>query len=227
MTENLEALARLRAPFKPEQINKLPKPFSRDSPKSNCRECGGYHGQPAVHLDYVGHAALTDRLLEVDPEWSWEPMAVGPDGLPKFDNFGGLWIRLTICGITRLGYGDAAGKNNANAVKEAIGDALRNAGMRFGAALDLWHKGDLWAAKDEQGIEGADQPPTPPTARAQQPTTQQQAPNVDWPKEILKARNSEPALRQLLAKAQGLGAPQLVIDQINSEGRALSERKVA
>jgi hypothetical protein len=28
-------------------------------------------------------------------------------------------------------------------MKEMIGDALRNAAMRFGAALDLWHKGDL------------------------------------------------------------------------------------
>jgi hypothetical protein len=28
-------------------------------------------------------------------------------------------------------------------MKERIGDALRNAAMRFGAALDLWHKGEL------------------------------------------------------------------------------------
>jgi hypothetical protein len=33
-------------------------------------------------------------------------------------------------------------------MKERIGDALRNAAMRFGAALDLWHKGDLH--KDEE-----------------------------------------------------------------------------
>jgi len=31
-------------------------------------------------------------------------------------------------------------------MKELIGDALRNAAMRFGAALDLWHKGgDLYS----------------------------------------------------------------------------------
>ena len=30
-------------------------------------------------------------------------------------------------------------------MKERIGDALRNAAMRFGAALDLWHKGELHA----------------------------------------------------------------------------------
>ncbi|MFF5791094.1 hypothetical protein ACFY5D_03500 [Paeniglutamicibacter sp. NPDC012692] len=226
MSEHKDAWAKLRAPFNPGQISQLPKPYKANSERGNCNVCGGWHGLPAMHLDYVGHAALTDRLLEVDPEWSWEPLAIGPDGLPVFDSFGGLWIRLTICGVTRLGYGDAAGKNNANGVKEAIGDALRNAGMRFGAALDLWHKGDLWAAKEEQGIVGDDAPAAPPV-RAQQAPTQQLAPNVDWPKEILKARNSEPALLQLLAKAQGLGAPQQVIDQINVEGRALSERKVA
>lgn len=33
--------------------------------------------------------------------------------------------------------------SGGDAVKEVIGDALRNAAMRFGAALDLWHKGDL------------------------------------------------------------------------------------
>jgi len=139
----IENLALLRKPFEPHQISKLPKPYRSDSPKGKCNECGGYHGLPALHLDYVGHAALTDRLLDVDPNWSWEPLAVGTDGLPVIDKDGGMWIRLTICGVTRLGYGDAQGKTGGNATKERIGDALRNAAMRFGAALDLWHKGDL------------------------------------------------------------------------------------
>lgn len=146
-------LAKLRDPFAPNQINQLPKPYNKESPKGNCRECGGYHGLPAVHLDYVGHAALTNRFLDVDPEWSWEPLALGPDGLPALDKLGGMWIKLTILGVTRLGYGDAQGKTGANAIKETIGDALRNAGMRFGAALDLWHKGDLHEASEERGAQ--------------------------------------------------------------------------
>ncbi len=157
MTETTvsKGLARLRDPFDPTDINKLPKPYKADSPKGKCSECGGYHGLPAVHLDYVGHAALTARLLEADPEWTYEFVATDPNtGAPLFDANGGLWIRLTVCGVTRLGYGDAQGKKGGNAVKEAIGDALRNAGMRFGAALDLWHKGDLSDAKAEQGVEG-------------------------------------------------------------------------
>ncbi len=122
MTEQLDGLAKLREPFPPEQIGKLPK--------------GG------VQLDFVGHGFITGRLLDVDPLWNWEPFAVDEDGLPRLDSAGGLWIRLTVCGMTRIGYGDAGGKTGPNAVKEAIGDALRNAGMRFGLALDLWCKGD-------------------------------------------------------------------------------------
>ncbi len=142
-------LALLRQPFPAHLISKLPKPYKKDSPKGNCPECGGYHGLPAVHLDYVGHAALTDRLLDADPAWTWEPVAIGDSGLPVMDPMGGMWIRLTVCGVTRLGYGNPDGKTGGNAIKEVIGDALRNAAMRFGAALDLWHKGDLHGDDDE------------------------------------------------------------------------------
>ena len=135
-------LALLRERFPAHQISQLPKPFKRDAPKGKCSECGGYHGLPALHLDYVGHAALTDRLLDADPSWTWEPVATPASlGLPVWD--GGMWIRLTVCGVTRFGFGCADGKSGGDAVKEMIGDALRNAAMRFGAALDLWHKGSL------------------------------------------------------------------------------------
>lgn len=150
-------LQKLREPFPENHISKLPKPTKAqtDAVRADfkkgvrCKLCEQWHHPDVVHLDYVGHAALTDRLLDTDPQWSWEPVAFGADGLPAFDRNGGLWIRLTVCGMTRLGYGDADGKTGGNAIKEAIGDALRNAAMRFGAALDLWHKGELHA-DDEQ-----------------------------------------------------------------------------
>ena len=148
----LSKLELLRAPFEQHQISKLPKPLSKDASKGHCKECGGYHGLPALHLDYVGHAALTDRLLSVDPFWSWEPLAFDANGSPALDKDGGMWIKLTVCGVTRLGYGDAQGKTGANATKERIGDALRNAGMRFGAALDLWHKGILHLDVDDDEV---------------------------------------------------------------------------
>lgn len=158
MTDETDRLAALRTPFAQGQIAKLPRPLRQgDQDRGKCERgsnysadghyCGGYHAR-AIHLDYVGHAALTDRLLDVDSQWTWEPVAFGEDGLPRFDSNGGLWIKLTVCGLTRLGYGDAQGKQGPNAVKEAIGDALRNAAMRFGAALDLWHKGDLHPQDD-------------------------------------------------------------------------------
>lgn len=145
-----EGLRKLRAPFEAHQINLLPRPYKKDSPKGHCNECGGYHGLPAIHLKYIGHAALTDRLLDCDESWTWEPLALGSDGLPLLDKDGGMWIKLTVCGVTRFGYGDAQGKIGPDAMKERIGDALRNAAMRFGAALDLWHKGDLH--KDDEDI---------------------------------------------------------------------------
>jgi hypothetical protein len=120
-----QGLAKLREAFPPNQISQRAQ--SRGGPM----------------LSYVGHAALTDRLLDADPMWNWEPLAFGPEGLPVLDTLGGMWIRLTVCGVTRLGYGDAGEKIGPNAIKEVIGDALRNAAMRFGAALELWHKGEL------------------------------------------------------------------------------------
>ncbi|MDZ7905194.1 MAG: hypothetical protein U5N55_05030 [Cypionkella sp.] len=76
------------------------------------------------------------------------------------DSIGGMWIKLTVCGVTRLGYGHPDGKSGGNAVKELIGDALRNAAMRFGAALDLWHKGDLHG-DDAPAVESPKPPPEP------------------------------------------------------------------
>lgn len=93
-------------------------------------------------LDYVGHAAVTQRLLEVDPAWTWEPMCID-QGQVRLDDKGGLWIRLTVCGVTRPGYGDGGNSKGGDAVKVAIGDAIRNAAMRFGVALDLWAKEDI------------------------------------------------------------------------------------
>jgi hypothetical protein len=150
MAEKKKGLELLREPFPKELISKLPKGTKAQNEcpvgdKKKCEICGGFHHPKVIHLDYVGHAALTDRLLDADPTWSWEPLALR-EGLPAFDDSGGLWIKLTVCGTTRIGYGHAE-KSNYKEIgsreKEVIGDALRNAAMRFGAALELWHKGDL------------------------------------------------------------------------------------
>jgi hypothetical protein len=133
-----EQAAELRKPFPASAIGKLPK--------------GG------TQLDYVGHAATTDRLLSVDPEWSWEPVAFDEHGLPAFQGKN-LWIKLTVCGVTRYGIGDG------NSVKECIGDAIRNAAMRFGVALDLWSKEELEQSHGPAAVPTAptqEQPAEPP-----------------------------------------------------------------
>ena len=99
-----------------------------------------------ANKEYAGHAAVTDRLLEVDPSWTWKFLG---DGTPVFDDVGGIWIELTVCGVTRIGYGFPERLKGGNAVKEAIGDAIRNAAMRFGVGLEFWFKGDLFAEPDK------------------------------------------------------------------------------
>lgn len=136
-------------PFEAWQIEKLPK--------------GG------TTLDYVGHAHVTQRLLELDPFWTWEFVAQDPNtGLPIYDEFGGLWIRLTVKGVSRYGYGEPSGGfNAADRIKSAIGDAIRNAAMRFGIALTLWQNeppaAPVWGVKElkkalhAQGAKTADE----------------------------------------------------------------------
>lgn len=152
----------LRDPFPAEAVGKLPRITCRDCRDARnkrcpnhqwvrCQECGQGHSSAAIHLDYVGHADVTDRLLKVDPSWTWRPFTLEEmQALPPAMRDLGLWVYLTVDGVTRPGFGDAQGKTGPNAVKECIGDALRNAAMRFGVALDLWAKGDRdWDVKDE------------------------------------------------------------------------------
>jgi hypothetical protein len=129
---NKDMAAALRAPFDKSDIEYLPK--------------GGRS------LAYVGHARVTDRLIQVDPEWTMEPLAVNQYGSPMFegDEYNrpvGLWVKLTVGGVTRIGYGTTEyhdkgdeHKIDPEAIKKILSDALRNAAMRFGIALDLWTK---------------------------------------------------------------------------------------
>lgn len=122
---NEEAAKALREPFPDSAIGKLPR--------------------AGITLDFVGHADVTDRLLAVDPEWTWEPVAFAEDGGPLIRNDGKvatLWIKLTVCGVTRYGVGNEV-PSKFDLEKLLISDALRNAAMRFGVALDLWRRGEL------------------------------------------------------------------------------------
>lgn len=185
-------LTKLRAPFPAAQVGKLPKitcgacskAQTRNCERHSKSECGTCHNwitTAHMHLDYVGHAAVTDRLLEVDPYWVWEPMAITEAGLPIVDGAGGLWIRLTVGSVTRTGYGHADGKTGGDAVKIAIGDALRNAAMRFGVALDLWSKEDLAGGSN----------PDEPDASPGGPGPTAVPDNRDWVGEVRQLKSSQ------------------------------------
>lgn len=97
-----------------------------------------------VTLDFVGHAEITRILIDIDPNWSWEPVAWTADGRPAINVVNGnavMWGRLTVLGQTRLGVGTAK-HDKPDLDKELIGDFLRNAAMRFGICLSLWSKAE-------------------------------------------------------------------------------------
>lgn len=132
-----------------ELLSKLPKPTSRENTKGHCSECGGWHGLPAVHLDYMGHADVTLALIEIDPtfDYGW---ITDPDGAMIIREQGKRLVLegwLQVHGVKRLCVGTCdAGKMEPE--KELIGDLLRNGAMRFGVATGLWSKSDAHESQD-------------------------------------------------------------------------------
>lgn len=210
---------RLREPFPNTQIGKLPRvwcPRCRDAIKTShnsratcdqhqarvCTVCRNNMTTGHLHLDYVGHAAVTSRLLEVDPHWSWRPMTAAEreaGGYPTEDR--AWWIWLTVLGLSRPGFGDTEGKSGPDAMKARIGDAIKNAAMRFGVGLDLWSKEDLQAdaeAKAEsddevkRGLEEGD------------PDTAPREPSENWV-ELAKACTTVEEVNALATRCNEVG----------------------
>ena len=192
----------LAAPFPLEVIERLPRGVqARDEDKGRCEQgtrysadgyyCGGWHVR-SIHLPYVGHAGVTDRLNSVDLGWAWEPVNMGPNGLPLIVD-GGLWIRLTVLGVTRLGYGDAPAKRG-DVTKELIGDAIRNAAMRFGVGTYLWSKSEAAQVLAAGGDPDAGQASQEPARKAQQGARAQAAPTgpAEHQQQVLKAFQALP-----------------------------------
>lgn len=158
-----------------ELIGKLPRVTCgdcRNSPgkcctkhdKKRCDGCKQYMTTGHVHIDYVGHAEATRILIEIDPTWTWEPVAWTDDGHPAITIRGAtaeMWGRLTLLGKTLPCVGTAeAGK--ADVGKELIGDLLRNGAMRFGIGLQLWSKADRWEMAEAAADDEPPKPPPPP-----------------------------------------------------------------
>jgi hypothetical protein len=146
-----------------ETIAKLPKPTRRDADKGRCNECGGWHGLPAVHLDYMGHADVTLALLDVDPRWTLDPVC-DDNGLPIISDVGGrlrMWAHLTVLGHTRMCVGTCP-NTKGEPEKELLGDALRNGAMRFGIGTRLWSKAEGVDPGADPYTDNTDTEPPPP-----------------------------------------------------------------
>ncbi|MFI6510038.1 hypothetical protein ACIBCT_20735 [Streptosporangium sp. NPDC050855] len=200
-----ESLLKLMEPFNADQIGLLPRVTCSDCSDKNknctkaghvkqkCEICKAYVSTKHIHIDYVGHADVTARLLKVDPYWSWEPFALDETGLPaldtdKYGNPVGMWIRLTVCGVTRPGYGSVP-SNQHDAVKVLIGDALRNAAQRFGVALAQWQKGD----RDNPAAENPVADPGQRAAPKHQAAQAQIVVDTDWV-DVFEKRLAESSL---------------------------------
>jgi hypothetical protein len=108
----------------PKIVNKLPK--------------GG------ITLDFVGHADVTKTLIEVDPLWTWQPVAWDDNGMPKIHVANGvatMWGIMTVHGKQMLGVATVQA-NKPDLYKELASDFIRNAAMRFGLFLSLWTKSE-------------------------------------------------------------------------------------
>ena len=167
-------LKKLREPFKPEQIGKLPRisckscsdkkggsPSDRHCDRhtvTKCDVCGAYITTAHIHLDFVGHALVTDRLLDVDPGYEFGPV-LDANKLPITRGAEVLHY-LTIGGATRYEWGE--GPN----MKEISSDAIRRCAMRFGVALDLWAKEPLTVEADAPQVAAPPSTRTPSRSRS-------------------------------------------------------------
>ena len=150
-----EQMPALAVPFPPEQVKQVDKGFGP--------------------IDYVSHADVTERLNQVIPGWTWEPMGRTDTGLPAFDDIGGLWIWLELPDGTKVpGYGEP-GQRGHDAIKGAISDALKNAAMRLGVALDLWKGTPVERIQVPQDVKQPVYPARNPARKnASSPATQKQ-----------------------------------------------------
>lgn len=246
MTETMSVTDTLRKPFKPGEIGKLPRVTCRMCSRGNCADhervwcdvCKSNISERHIHLDYVGHADVTSRLLDADPDWSWVPaerdvdpqlmaaaLATGNPEMvrlvlenspPKFDLDGngdpvGLWIRLTVGGVTRPGHGSCPSGQN-DAVKVLIGDALRNAAMRFGVAVDLWAKGD----RSDPASENA-------TASGGQARRGRQAPARESFENAKPAASRQPPSGNTVRPAQAPRPPAAADGEIDEDAQAIAD----
>lgn len=91
--------------------------------------------------DYVNHAVVTSRLLEVVGPYQWEISRIitNADGI-AVGCIGRLTVTVdgTVSTIEEVGDVERVSDNSASNLKSASSDAFKRAAMRLGLGLHLW-----------------------------------------------------------------------------------------
>ena len=88
--------------------------------------------QWALWLVYTEEAPISERLDEVDPNWTFEITDKVVNG-----NAAAIYARLTVCGISRDCVGEGSSNNPGDAQKSAATDALKRGARLFGVGRYL------------------------------------------------------------------------------------------
>jgi hypothetical protein len=135
--------AALAAPFAEDLIGWKPKPSKAerdaDARPADCQVCGGWHKPCRVHVPFLGHALVTERLnAVVGPNgWSWTLVDLVRDDRGALQLVVG---EMTVLGHTKGPEVGAPGDLPAgpgDAFKGAISDYISQAAARFGVGLYL------------------------------------------------------------------------------------------
>jgi hypothetical protein len=175
-------------------------------------------------LDFVGHADITKMLIEVDSEWTWEPVAFDADGLPAYRVENGMahmagW--MTIHGVRRLGIGSVQA-SKPDLLKELASDYLRNAAMRFGFCLSLWTKQE-W--DDVSHTPSAPAPKPAPVAKVEPPKPSDPLVSMDNIKRFVEACKTAGLNHEHVAKSAKLDLADLKESQMPQLREAFAKAK--
>jgi recombination DNA repair RAD52 pathway protein len=189
-------------------------------------------GKPAVTVVYRAGYRLTIRTITGDPLATYTEYASG-----DAQNFPAYSL------------GDAHDFAMKTAESQALKRAAINLGDQFG--LSLYNKGSLGplvqvtlampdtdpskegvddgapVVNPEETPEQEDHEPAPVNDAAATAVAQVRHEQPNWVALVNGAKNNREMLLDLLAKANGMGAPQTVIDGITAAGNALRERSAA
>lgn len=171
----------LRKPFDPAQVGKLPRVTDKTSAETWCETCK-QKLKRHIHIDFVGHANVTDRLNHEAPDWAYTI-----DRIETVDgHILGVLGTMTIGGKSIHEAGAVARQSDwGEELKLAVSDFIVRGAMRFGVGLDMWIKGDA-ATYENVG---------PPADEAEEAVTDEPVPPASAP--TVEKSNGPPAAAEI------------------------------